>query len=350
MSSPLVAVAVVVRVVFVARRRRRRRRRLYPHPRPSPPVLVVALSCVRLCPTAILTPRPSPPARAAVQSCHPPPPLSSPESSRPRPPPHRPAPLPETRHGRRPQRLRGLGAWGTAARLGLQWRLGAAAFVGAWALQRGWGAAGSCCERGQLNAAAIVKARGGCSGSEAVVVAASSSPCRRVPASARLGGNISVATFGPCRCVVTSSSRRVVAASSSPRHRRRRRRRRVVARLYPHPPALTTSGRRAVVSSVPASILSASPSSAGRRRRSSPLVVVARRRRSSPRRREVSTNVSTSASTQVPTWVSTKRYPHRPPVLVVACHPSPPLSSPHPRGVSDCGSEAGAAATVSAWG
>ena len=60
-----------------------------------------------------------------------------------------------------------------------------------------------------------MKARGGCSGSEAVVVAASSSPCRRVPASARLGGNISVATFGPCRCVVTSSSRRVVAASSS---------------------------------------------------------------------------------------------------------------------------------------
>ena len=195
-----------------------------------------------------------------------------------------------------------------------------------------------------------MKARGGCSGSEAVVVAASSSPCRRVPASARLGGNISVATFGPCRCVVTSSSRRVVAASSSPRHRRRRRRR-VVARLYPHPPALTTSaGRRAVVSSVPASILSPSPSSAGRRRRSSPLVVVARRRRSSPRRREVSTNVSTSASTQVSTSVSTKRYPHRPPVLVVACHPSPPLSSPHPRGVSDCGSEAGAAATVSAWG
>ena len=80
-SSPLVAVAVVVRVVFVARRRRRRRRRLYPHPRPSPPVLVVALSCVRLCPTAILTPRPSPPVLVVAQSCHPPPPLSSPLSS-----------------------------------------------------------------------------------------------------------------------------------------------------------------------------------------------------------------------------------------------------------------------------
>ena len=77
-SSPLVAVAVVVRVVFVARRRRRR---LYPHPRPSPPVLVVALSCVRLCPTAILTPRPSPPVLVVAQSCHPPPPLSSPLSS-----------------------------------------------------------------------------------------------------------------------------------------------------------------------------------------------------------------------------------------------------------------------------
>ena len=38
-------------------------------------------------------------------------------------------------------------AWGTAARLELQWRLVAAAFCGAWALQRGLGvAAGSCCE------------------------------------------------------------------------------------------------------------------------------------------------------------------------------------------------------------
>ena len=187
-----------------------------------------------------------------------------------------------------------------------------------------------------------MKARGGCSGSEAVVVAASSSPCRRVPASARLGGNISVATFGPCRCVVTSSSRRVVAASSSPRHRRRRR---VVAHLYPHPPALTTSaGRRAVVSSVPASILSPSPSSAGRRRRSSLWLVVAARRRVVAR------------SPQMYPHRHPHKYPHRYPqrghhaVLVVACHPSPPLSSPHPRGVSDCGSEAGAAATVSAWG
>ena len=227
--------------------------------------------------------------------------------------------------------------------------------MGAWALQRGWRAAGSCCE---LRAA---EGRSDCEGTwglqrqrgcrrRRLVVAVSS--CPRIGAARwqHFGGNIRSVSL--CRHLVVPPCRRRVVVAASSRRRRRRRRRRVVARLYyPHPPALTTSaGRRAVVSSVPASILSPSPSSAGRRRRSSPLVVVARRRRSSPRRREVSTNVSTSASTQVSTSVSTKRYPHRPPVLVVACHPSPPLSSPHPRGVSDCGSEAGAAATVSAWG
>ena len=142
-SSPLVAVAVAV--VFVARRRRRRR--LYPHPRPSPPVLVVALSCVRLCPTAILTPRPSPPVLVVAQSCHPPPPLSSPN-------PHRyPRPRPTTH----PQHLYlkpvmeggcsdcedlGLGAlqrgWGCS---------------GAWGLQLLWGP-GHCSEAGGLQGAA----------------------------------------------------------------------------------------------------------------------------------------------------------------------------------------------------
>ena len=217
---------------------------------------------------------------------------------------------------------------------------------------RTWGL-GHCSEAG----AAV--ALGGCSFCGGLGTAARLGGCRELLRAEAEGRSDCEGTWGlqrqrGCRrrrLVVAVSSCPRIGAARWPRHRRRRRRRRVVARLYPHPPALTTSaGRRAVVSSVPASILSPSPSSAGRRRRSSPVVVVTRRRRSSPRRREVSTNVSTSASTQVSTGLSTKRYPHRPPVLVVACHPSPPLSSPHPRGVSDCGSEAGAAATVSAWG
>ena len=222
----------------------------------------------------------------------------------------------------------------------------AAASVRACTLERGWGAAGSCSEC-ELRAAEGSSDCEGTWGLQAVVVEGSSWPCRRVPASARLGGNISVATFGPCRCVVASSSRRVVAASSSPRRRRvivvvvASLSRRVVAASLSVPPL-----------SSPESPPSSSPSP------SSPLVVVARRRRSSPRRREVSTNVSTSVSTQVSTSVSTKRYPHRPPVLEVACHPSPPLSSPHPpaplcgsgvrRGSSAVivGAALGAAATV----
>ena len=80
----------------------------------------------------------------------------------------------------------------------------------------------------------------------------SSWPCRRVPASARLGGNISVATFGPCRCVVASSSRRVVDASSSPR------RRRVIVVVVV---VVASSSRRVVAASlsVPASILTGIP-------------------------------------------------------------------------------------------
>ena len=125
-----------------------------------------------------------------------------------------------------------------------------------------------------------MKARGGCRLSSSD--AASSSPCRRVPASARLGGNIR--SMSLCRhLVVPPCRRRVVVAASSPSSSCLRRR--VVAHLYPHPLALTTSaGRRAVVSSVPASILSPSPS-AGRRRRvaarrcgsSSPLVAASSR-------------------------------------------------------------------------
>ena len=182
-----------------------------------------------------------------------------------------------------------------------------------------------------------------------------------------------VASSSSCRIVVavTSSSRRVVAASSSPRRRipprrgsggnvrsvslcrsrvvpARRRRRRRSRRLR-------RSSRCGVFACVPR--LSSPPgphhqcwSSRSRviRPRLYPHRYPHRNPHRYPRPRPPphhSTNVSTSASTQVSTSVSAKRYP-----LVVACHPSPPLSSPHPRGVSDCGSEAGAAATVSAWG
>ena len=102
------------RVVVASCRRRVIRPRLYPHPRPSPPVLVVALSCVRLYPTAILTPRPSPPVLVVAQSCHPSPPLSSPLSSPESSPLSSPPTLttspsgpqlPETREGGRLQRL-----------------------------------------------------------------------------------------------------------------------------------------------------------------------------------------------------------------------------------------------------
>ena len=91
-----------------------RRRRLYPHPRPSPPVLVVALSCVRLCPTAILTPRALTTSagrrsRVILPRLYPHryPHRNPHRYPRPRPPPHHPspAPLPETRDGRRLQRL-----------------------------------------------------------------------------------------------------------------------------------------------------------------------------------------------------------------------------------------------------
>ena len=107
-----------------------------------------------------------------------------------------------------------------------------AASVRACTLHRGWGAAGSCSEC-ELRAAEGSSDCEGTWGLQAVVVEGSSWPCRRVPASARLGGNISVATFGPCRCVVASSSRRVVDASSSSSRRRR-----VVSspRRYPSPP------------------------------------------------------------------------------------------------------------------
>ena len=64
-----------------------------------------------------------------------------------------------------------------------------------------------------------MKARGGCSGSEAAVVAASSSPCRRVPAigAARwqhFGGNIPSVSLR-CHLVVPPCRRRVVVAASS---------------------------------------------------------------------------------------------------------------------------------------
>ena len=102
---------------------------------------------------------------------------------------------------------------------------GAAVALGGCSFCGGLGTAarlGGCREllRAELNAAAIVKARGGCSGSEAVVVAASSSPCRRVPASARLGGKHiggNVRSVSLCRhLVVPPCRRRVVVAASSP--------------------------------------------------------------------------------------------------------------------------------------
>ena len=205
------------------------RPRLYPHPRPSPPVLVVALSCVRLYPTAIL----------------PPPALT-------------------TSAGRRvvssvPASII------TAILTGILTAILApdphhltrsdceaatAASVRACTLHRGWGAAGSCSEC-ELRAAEGSSDCEGTWGLQAVVVEGSSWPCRRVPASARLGGNISVATFGPCRCVVASSSRRVVDASSSPR------RRRVIVVVV----VVASSSRRVVAASlsVPASILTGIP-------------------------------------------------------------------------------------------
>ena len=125
-----------------------------------------------------------------------------------------------------------------------------AASVRACTLRRGWGAAGSCSEC-ELRAAEGSSDCEGTWGLQAVVVEGSSWPCRRVPASARLGGNISVATFGPCRCVVASSSRRVVDASSSPR------RRRVIVVVV----VVASSSRRVVAASlsVPASILTGIP-------------------------------------------------------------------------------------------
>ena len=227
------------------------RPRLYPHPRPSAPVLVVALSCVRLYPTAIL----------------PPPALT-------------------TSAGRRvvssvPASII------TAILTGILTAILApdphhltrsdceaatAASVRACTLHRGWGAAGSCSEC-ELRAAEGSSDCEGTWGLQAVVVEGSSWPCRRVPASARLGGNISVATFGPCRCVVASSSRRVVDASSSPRRRRvivvvvvASSSRRVVAASLSVPASILTGIPTVVVavavvavSSVPASILTSPP-------------------------------------------------------------------------------------------
>ena len=225
------------------------RPRLYPHPRPSPPVLVVALSCVRLYPTAIL----------------PPPALT-------------------TSAGRRvvssvPASII------TAILTGILTAILApdphhltrsdceaatAASVRACTLHRGWGAAGSCSEC-ELRAAEGSSDCEGTWGLQAVVVEGSSWPCRRVPASARLGGNISVATFGPCRCVVASSSRRVVDASSSPRRRHvvvvvASSSRRVVAASLSVPASILTGIPTVVVavavvavSSVPASILTSPP-------------------------------------------------------------------------------------------
>ena len=201
--------------------------------------------------------------------------------------------------------------------------LGGCSFCGVWALQRGWRAAASC---GQLKAAAIVKARGGCSGSEAVV-AASSSPCRRVPA---LGASVATFRWQHSVRVVVSLPRR--PAVSSPRRRRR-----VIAVVV-------------VVASSPASILTPRPSppvlvvalschpspplSCRRRRRR--LVVVAARRRSS-------------------LWLvvaASSRGLHK--CIHIGIHTSIHIGihkrGIHCRGVSNCGSEAGAAATVSAWG
>ena len=98
--------------------------------------------------------------------------------------------------------------------------MGAAAFVGAWALQRGWGAAGSCCE---LRAA---ERRSDCEGTwglqrqrgcrrRRLVVAVSS--CPRIGAARwqHFGGNIRSVSL--CRhLVVPPCRRRVVVAASSP--------------------------------------------------------------------------------------------------------------------------------------
>ena len=94
---------------------------------------------------------------------------------------------------------------------------------------------GHCSEAG---AAATVRACEGCSGGEAVVVAASSSPCRVPPRRGSVatfrwrhfGGDISVATFrwrhfgGTIRARSLSPRvrRRLVVAASSSLHRRRR--------------------------------------------------------------------------------------------------------------------------------
>ena len=199
-------------------------------------------------------PRPSPPV-LVVESCHPSPPLSSPLSSPESSPLSAAILAPDPHHLTRSD-----------------CEAATAASVRACTLHRGWGAAGSCSEC-ELRAAEGSSDCEGTWGLQAVVVEGSSWPCRRVPASARLGGNISVATFGPCRCVVASSSRRVVDASSSPRRRRvivvvvvASSSRRVVAASLSVPASILTGIPTVVVavavvavSSVPASILTSPP-------------------------------------------------------------------------------------------
>ena len=131
----------------------------------------------------------------------------------------------------------------------------------AWALQRGWGAAG------HMGAAAM-RATVRAPGTAAARLSSSLPPPRWTFRRNHFSGNILVATFclvvPPCRrrvvvlVVASSSSPRrrprrrcrvvvLVASSSSPCHRRRRRR------------VVVASCRRRVVSSVPASILTPGP-------------------------------------------------------------------------------------------
>ena len=238
------------------------RPRLYPHPRPSPPVLVVALSCVRLYPTAILPPRPSPPV-LVVESCHPSPPLSSPESSPLSSPPTLTTSPPGSQHlylkpvreGCSNCEATTLGGCSDCEGLGhcSEAKAAAATSVRACTLQRGWGAAGSCSEC-ELRAAEGNSDCEGTWGLQAVVVV------RRGRVVVCLPRRGSVATFRwqhSVRVVVSSPRRPAV---SSPRR-------------YPSPPL---SSPESPPSSSPSP---SSPLVAARRcGSSSPLVVAARRR------------------------------------------------------------------------
>ena len=196
--------------------------------------------------------------------------------------------------------------------------------MGAWALQRGWGAAGSCCE---LRAA---EGRSDCEGTWGLQ---RQRGCLGAARWQHFGGNIRSVSL--CRhLVVPPCRRRVVVAASSPSSSSSRRRPPLSSPPGPHHQCWSSRCRVIRPRLYPVAVAVVGWSS-------SPLVATRRCGSSSPLVAASSRGLHkciTSASTQVSTSVSTKRYPHRPPVLVVACHPSPGRQRLRQRGwgCSDC--------------